>query len=97
MQAIQAKGCTITSTADSLRVASRARAMTFSRLQVEALQHPVSRFGIVFDGGPGAGGAVERELWPPVTGFSRTFSTSRTRHRNKKRLRGSMRLYVVSA
>jgi hypothetical protein len=96
VQAIQAKGCTITSTADSLRVANRARAMTSSMPQVEALQHPVSRFGIVFDGGPGAGGAVERGLWPPVTGFSRTFSTS-TRHRNKKRLRGSMRLYVVSA
>lgn len=97
MQAIQAKDCTITSTADSLRVANRARAMTSSMPQVEALQHPASRFGIVFDGGPGVDGDVERGLWPPVTGSSRIFSTSRTRHRNKKRLRGSMRLYVVSA
>ena len=97
MQAIQAKDCTIIFTADSLRVASRARAMISSMPQVEALQHPVSRFGIVFDGGPGVGGDVGRGLWPPVTGSSRTFSTSRTRHRNKKRLRGSMRLYVVSA
>ena len=82
MRAVQAKDCTITSTADSLRIASRARAMTSSMPQVEALQHPVSRFGIVFDGGPGVGGDVERELWPPATGFSKTSSISRARHRN---------------
>jgi hypothetical protein len=76
-QAIQAKGCTITSIADSSRIAHGTRAMIFNMHPVEALQHRASRFEIVFDGGVGVGGNVERRSWPPATASSKTFSISR--------------------
>jgi hypothetical protein len=87
-QAIQAKGCTIISIADSSRIARGTRATIFNMHPVEALQHRASRFEIVFDGGVGVGGNVERRSWPPATASSKTFSISRSGHRSEERMRG---------
>jgi hypothetical protein len=84
-QAIQAKVCTITSTADSSRIAHRSRAMSFSMHLVGVLHYRASRFGIVFDGGPGVGGNGGRPSWRRATGSSKTFSISRNGHQSKKR------------
>ena len=69
--------------------------MIFSKRPVEALQHPVSRFGIVFDGGPGVGGDVERGLWPLVIGSSKTFSISRNGPQGSKSFRRWARMNVA--
>ena len=95
MQAIQAKDCTIISTGDSSRIASRIRAMTSSMPLVEALQRPESHFQIVFGGGPGADGSVETKSWPLVIGSSKTFSISRNGHRGSKSFRGWARMNVA--
>lgn len=58
--------------------------MIFNKRPVAARQHPALRFGIVFDGGRGDGGNVERGSWRPATGSNKTFSISRHGHRSKK-------------
>ena len=96
-QVTRVKDCTITSTADSSRIASRTRAMIFSMRLVEALQHQASHFRIVFDGGRGVDGNVERSSWLPATGSNKTFSISKNDHQGKKRFRRWLRINAVSA
>jgi hypothetical protein len=70
--------------------------MTSSMRQVEALRHRASHFQIASDGGLGGDGNAERRSWLPVTGSSKTFSISKSDHRNKKRLSRKSTVNVVT-